>query len=362
MKVKIIKAELESRLRQLSAVVDKKNTALPALGFIRVTVTDGKVALTARATDAALRVTTKAEADSDGAMLLPVDKLSAIIGSLPQPEIIFEATTQEHVTLKCGRYSAKLNSLPVEAFPIDHDMPEANLVDAIGLAGLQSVFKKVDFVVPQSDGRSSVSVGLMHSTGDQLRVVGTDGNCLAVAHMDFQAVPFTLNLPKLAFSRVQDLPCPDGTRLSIGETELAFFFQTENELLIIHKSSGDFPPYEKILPANHGTTITTAREILDSAISRALPLKSDDEIKTLAFQIHENGKVLLIKAAGQTGLGSTDEIDIEASGPAAKFSINGEILQKFLSSATDTINIRTTATVLDILSGPFFRFVIALEQ
>ena len=361
MKVQIQKSELEARLRQLSAVTDKKN-AIPALSYIRLKAANGAITMTGRDTGAALIVPAKATVleDQNGAMLLPVGMISAIIASLPQPEVFLESTP-EHVTLKCGRYTAKLTSLPAEAYPADHDTPDANLVDGLGLAGLQAIIKKIDFSVPKSDGRSSVSVGLLHATGTELRAVGTDGNCLAIAQTQLEGQPFTLALPKEAFSLIQNLPCVDGSKISIGMTDVAYFFQTESALLIVHKSSGDFPPYERILPTKHSTAITIGREIFEQAISRAMPFVSD-ETKSLAFKSEENGKLLSIKAAAVTGLGSTDDVDVESNGPAATFVANGEALEAFIKSATDTVVIRTTSQSLDILSGPFFRFVLALEQ
>lgn len=353
MKVKIAVKDLSERLSQLGAVVDNKAT-IPSYSMVKLEVVGEKATVTGTGPQGTFRAAIKAEASEDGAMLLPTKRLQEILPYLPEDSATF-TTHESKIKVTSGRYKADLLTLPVENFQAAIDVPE-NHTAILGLPGLKALVEKVLFAVPPNDGKYVVSVALLDSDGKEIRMVATDGFRLVIAAQPGDAGVFQLQLPKSALDLLSDL---NGDTVKVSESDSSFVFQTDLESLFVTKTSGAFPPYQKVLPTSHKTEFAIAAGPFTRAILRTAAL-ADEETQAVAFSLAANGEALVLKSASHASGFASDEVDVKSTGAAASFALNTKMLLPFLEKAGGdlTVRIKEADTVVDFHAGPSYRFVI----
>ncbi len=359
MKVAIGVEEFKAKLNQVRAVVDGKSP-IPVLGCVRVQAKGGVLTLTGNDLTASLEVRVNAKADGDGTILLPASRLAQLIGSLAvsELELSFDPAT-EKVVLKAGKYRADFISPKIDTFPQPDALPVDVPTFTIGLPTLKQLVDRTIFCVPESDGKYIVSVALLESTGEVVRMVGTDGFKLAIAEGPSNAGQFKYHLPKTAMTLIRDL---SGESVVVTESDSAFFFSTATETLVVRKVAGDFVPYQRILPTVHKTEILIQTASLQGALDRTLPL-ADLEEPRIEFSVAANASALVIKAASSEAGFAADDIEAKVSGEAAEVMLNADHLSAFLSEAGKcetplVVRIKEANTVVDFIVGTDYRFLI----
>lgn len=355
MKVKFNTEELKKVLSKLAAVVAKKAT-LPVFGYVRLFAVPAagglgfRVGITGVDVDATLTVGfTKAEPDGPLDVLLPFTKLLDIVSAVTSPEVTIEADGETKARIKDGKkYTGEMKPRPLGEWPQILERPETSKA-IVGLAGLKDQISKVEFAVPNNDGKHTVSVSKLESTAAGLKFVATDGFGLAISTMPANYGDWTLVLPKPALELVSKL---EGGQLTISETEGGFYFDTDLETLTVSRSHGEFPNYSGIIPATYKTKITVDKDALVLAIKRSKAL-ADAEKPVIVFSVAENGKEISLKAAMLETIAegtafrqmADDELEATVEGPAVDFSLNVHMTMPFLDKATGPIVIQVTNNV-----------------
>lgn len=372
--VKLDTKTLETRLKQLQAVVDSRAT-ISAYSHVLLTVAGGVATFRANnPTIGMFESSAKSEGD-DGTLLLPSKRLGEIVPNLEaakSPVTTFETdgTTDGEgnstVTIKCGKYKAALRARPANEFPAVFDRP-TEVITTLGLPGFLALIEKVAFSVPESNGKYTVAVALLDFKADEIRLVGTDGFRLTVASQvgtvrtPIGEIPTALSIPKTALNLLHLLT---GTTFTLSETENALFFQTDTETLAALKVSGQFPPYERVFPtATPVTTITLNRDALAFAIGRAKPV-ADDELPNIVFSLTPTGTEvtpLIIHSTSKAAGMANDAIDVKAQGAPQELTFNAAFLMPFIDHAGPEITIRIIAPGVptEFNCGPTYRFFLA---
>jgi DNA polymerase-3 subunit beta len=140
--------------------------------------------------------------------------------------------------------------------------------------------------------------------------------------------------------------------------ETGFIFTTEREVLTINKTSGQFPPYERILPPDYKTSFTIDAEALLASLNRLAPL-TDDENPVVVFNLTDGATVLRLTAANaaanSTGTDSAeDEVDLVApvAGSTVAFALKYTLLSDYLTRTKGGIFVKATdgTKLVDFLS------------
>lgn len=372
LQVKLETKVLGERLKQLQAVVDNDAT-ISAYTHVLLTAAGGVATLRAYSpTIGMFEAKVKAEHNESGALLLPTKKLVEISGYLLSETVtLTDGKTEDdgssNVIVRCGNYKSDLRARPSTEFKDTLERPTAPLV-TLGLPGLKELLERVKIAVPDSNGKHTSSVGLLDFKEGELAAVGTDGWKLALAILPgtFRTpdgkVPPALSVPKAAFNLISQL---SGGTVTISDTETAFFFQTDTEILATLKVQGTFPPYQRVIPtAKPVTVFTVTKDVFEYALGRALPV-SEEESQNLVFNIPaqagESRPTPLIIRAKSDKVGMTnDTVDAEASGAPQEFTLRGDYLKEFVERAGDKVQgeILAPNAIMTFLSGPNYRFYI----
>jgi DNA polymerase-3 subunit beta len=362
MKVVVAVEELKKKLNQVRAVVDTKST-IPVLGFVRVEAKEGKLRITGNDLSASLSVELNGKVEGEGALLLPAAPTAQVLGLLTTPEVTLSNVDSEtgpytHVVFDAGKeYNATFKTPKPDAFPEPDAVPTEIPIILIGVSTLQQLIERVIFCVPEADGKTNISVGLLESDGQRLRAVGTDGFKLAIAEADGPNEVFQFNLPKTAMTLLRGI---SGDKVSISESDTAFFFITESETLIVRKVHGQFPPYQRILPSEHKTEVTLSAKAFQDSLSLTLPIANPEEPR-VQFTTAENS-IILAATSDEIGSGQTS-VPATFSGAPADIILNADFLFSFLKEASNienplTVRVQASDKIVDFHAGPDYRFLI----
>lgn len=355
MKFKSTVKELEAKLQHVAAIVDAKAT-IPVYQHVRLLVQGGKTTLTGRAPYATLEVQVTNDAPEDGAILLPAKKLQQILPNLPDANITLELVNDK-ITLRSGRYKGELVTLPADTFEGNPEVPEFDK-KTLGLPGLKDLIAATIFAVPSDGDKYTVKVGLLESTGKEVRIVGTNGLHLVLSSYPGIAGEFKLIWPRTAMELVQDL---SGDTVVISETESAFVFQTATETLFVNKVSGEFPPYERLLPSKHATEIAVPKAVFQSAIARVQPF-ADEEVPAIVFSVAKDGTALALKARSNATGFADDTIEVTTTGVGQEIILNAKLLTDFVEKASGEtallIRVNDERQPVDFISGANYRMLV----
>lgn len=370
MKVRFSLKDLQARLDQLSHLSGKGGT--PIYSYVRLVVNGPMAVMTAIAIGSSLDVVIPVkESIENGSVLLPLKTVQEILPSLPVEDVTISAAP-DRTLLKGGSYTATLVTLPVDDFDKQCTEPDSyKTIATLGLPGLKALIERVVFAVPKVDGKYTVVTALVHSVAKQLRLVATDGHRMAIAKQNSDAgSEFTIQLPKTALELTAILS--GGSTVTVGESDGSFQFTTTGddptarpvERLVVHKTAGTFPPYEKVLPAD--TTFKTRLMLAQSAflfaLNQQLPLADKDGAFAITFAYAADSKVLSLKAENPAlGFAFNDSIDVTGSGPAFEFRINGSHLKDFVERAEGEIqiNVASSASPIDFRNADIYEYLLA---
>ena len=326
MKVNCNKIALQEALTLVTSVVPGR-TPKPILQCLRITADENTVKLCA--TDLEVGVTyrvTQVEIEQPGEVVLPADKIAAIVRESVDEVISLEATeatchitgADSHFTIyghDAGQYPA------VPGF-------EGTGEITIALAKLQQGIDHCLFAVAKESSRYAINGVLWIIDGKKLFLIGTDGRRLARSRVDMLSAPARKDLP--------DVIVPAKTmalldRITGSEEQTAEVSFVDNQIIlrcgnVVISSNlveGNFPKYEDIIPTDHDKKLTLPTQPALSAVRRASLLTNEDS-KGIKIAIEKNS-IVFTSRAPETGDAEVD-LAIEYTGEPIEIGFNPQFL------------------------------------
>lgn len=250
MKITADRDPLLDALQAASRALSTRST-LPSLGGIMLVAEDDRTV--ARATDMELGLTVEldAEAEGEGALLLPGRLLTDVMRSLPPGKVtIAERGEERDVELTAGTARFHLRVMPTEDFP----RLAAFEGDAITMpaTALAETVERVARAASRDEVRPILTGILVRVEGSTLTMVATDSYRLSVKHTELQAAPassFEANVPARALRELARIVAQTG----VAEVEIALpgsqiVFRAGPYVLSSRLIEGQFPSYRQLLP------------------------------------------------------------------------------------------------------------------
>ena len=309
-----------------------RNALLEAAeGFLTTTCTNLELTLVARAE--LIDITT------EGSVTAPAKLLQGISASLRGGSNIELELDRNQLSVKCGRYSGSLETLPPEDFP---RLDPGNGADGVVMksAVLAKMLSETHFSMAQSDPRYYLNGMLIEISEGSLRLVATDGHrlscsetaeCKAAGDSDASKGIIPRNSinalrPLLAFSEDVELAMGDNqVRFGLGDRHMT------SKLI-----EGRYPEYRRVIPERQEKPLLANREALESALSRvALVAREsrgvrDQRIPLVSVLVKEN--LVGISTEGGQGAQAQDELGASYHGPEIKVGFNAIYLTDALRS------------------------------
>jgi DNA polymerase-3 subunit beta len=142
-------------------------------------------------------------------------------------------------------------------------------------------------------------------------------------------------LPRKAMSEILKLANeaePDA-KLKFAGDDNHLFFELGERLLISRKLTGNFPDFERVLPKEHGQSVTLSRDELRSAIERVSQF-SDERSRAIRLQFTK-GEVKVYSSLSETGE-SEETLSSDYAGPDMEIGFNAQYMVDFLRAVPES--------------------------
>jgi DNA polymerase III subunit beta len=306
MKVTIERAALLKALAHAQSVVERRNT-IPILANVRLSAADGKLSLTATDLDLSIVEDAPAIVATGGATTASAHMLYDIARKLPEgAQVELDSLAKDgQLTMRAGRSTFTLASLPVEEFPVLSG-GESGHTFKVAARDLRSLIDRARFAISTEETRYYLNGIYLHEAENEgvavLRAVATDGHRLARVEIPLPdgapGMPGVI-VPRKTISEVRKLldDAADDVEVSVSPTKIRFSIgpvELTSKLI-----DGTFPDYQRVIPQGNDKTLAVDcqafREAVDRVAtisvekSRAVKLSIDDNIMTLSASSADSG-------------------------------------------------------------------------
>jgi len=341
-------------------------STLPILANVLLQVDDTSLTLTATDLDVGIRCQFPlAPPVERGAVALPARKLTTIIRELPDDSVVLEAKKNHTATVNCGTSSFRIPGLPAEDFPI---LPEPEYADRVALpqAALKALIHRTAHAMSMEETRFILNGALFATQKHELTMVATDGRRLAVATTPITTAPKAALQAVIPAKTVRELSrllqaeeLEDVMIAPLKDAQLAFTFGATT--VITRLIEGQFPQYEKVIPAPAKQTFTGSRQALINAVRRA-SLMTAATSQAVVFEL-SSGRLVVSKESPELG-SAREELPVTYTGETMTVAFNPEFWLDVLK-ALDVEEIRVEVAGPDrpaVIRRPGFTYVVLPMQ
>lgn len=341
MKFSILQQDLWPALQSVARSCGVRSQ-LPVLGNILLQTEAGRLKLSATNLEIGVIKSVKAEITEEGEVTIPAKILVEVVANLPAEKIEFTATADQ-IEISTPSFSSKISGIPATEFPtIPLTGKEAVIINP---AVLVKSLPQVVFAAAEGDGRPILTGILTEIKDKKLQLVATDGYRLAHKTVAIEEdVNFKALVPRKTLEEVMRLISEEETdqvQISVSDDGNQMIFRFGNTQLSSRLIEGQFPAWEKIIPAESKTRIILERsEVLKAVKLASVFARSEANIVRLQ---NGAGKIVLTSEAKELG-SQKNEVDAEGEGEEIPIAFNTRFLQDALSA------VNTSQVILE-LSG-----------
>jgi len=313
MKFKAERATLLKALAHIQSVAEKRNT-IPILANALITAQQGKLTFTATDMEIAIVEEIAAEVIRDGATTAPAATLYEIVRKLPEgAELEFEMAKEgAQLTLRAGRYSTSLVTLPTDDFPsmTAGQLPHQFAVSGLALRGL---IDRTRFAISTEETRYYLNGIYLHAAeGDQgpvLRAVATDGHRLARVEEpipDGAAGMPGVIIPRKTVAELRKLLDEESGDVAIGLSDTRIQFKAGTITLTSKLIDGTFPEYERVIPKDNDKVLRVGKKDFSDAVARVAAISSE---RSRPVKMALDRDLLTLSAASPEQGTASEELD-----------------------------------------------------
>ncbi len=268
----------------------------------------------------------------EGAVTVPGRVFNEIVASLPEEEVSLESPEPGQLAIRCGKSSYLVRGLPPDDFQfLPEIMPQAEF--ALPEGALHTILTQTVFACSDDETRPILTGALFFIRPDLLTVVATDTYRLAVRTLSAE-ISVAEERKVIVSARVlhellrilrEDSEEPVQVRVS----ERLIEFQLRDVKLASRLIEGEFPNYEKVIPADPDKRLLVRVDALERALRRALIVARQDSNRVV---LHAREGVLQITAVSPD-LGSVEEeVEMQLTGEPIDIAFNARYLMEMLEA------------------------------
>jgi DNA polymerase-3 subunit beta len=327
--------DLLEELTYTQGVVERKTT-IPILSHLLCEAKGNRVTITATDLELSIRTSCEAKVKKEGAGTIPAKKLLELVRLLPEGEIKFKLLENHWVQIVSDRKTYKMVGMSKDNFPALPAFPHALV--KLPAKELARLIAKTTFAISPEESRYTLNGALLVLKPDSLTMVATDGHRLAMAETDhkLEGLPAEVRVlvPKKAMTEVQRLTADSGddAQIEFAQDESHLFFQIGGRLLTSRKLTGQFPPYEAVLPRETNKSVVLERNELQDALRRVSQL-ADQRSHAVKFMLAKEG--IEISASSPEYGEAKEAIEKEYTGEPIAIGFNAQYLLEFLAAAAE---------------------------
>lgn len=325
--------QLLAPLQSVCGIVEKRHT-LPILSNVLLELDQGRLTLLATDIEIQIRTETAGSGKDKAALTVGARKMQDILRSLPESAEVSLSYEDKRLQLKAGKSRFNLQTLPAEDFPRMAAGDGARTELKLTQKQFKRLISLVQYAMAQQDIRYYLNGLLVVVSGNEMRVVATDGHRLAFAA---EALPTDMGrieviLPRKTILELSRQLADNDEALDIILTPSQAQFRFGNIELISKLIDGKFPDYERVIPQHHTKAIKLSRDILLHSLQRAAIL-TNEKFRGVRLVLSPGSLKILSTNAEQEE--AQEEIEIDYQGENLDVGFNVNYLQDVLTNLAD---------------------------
>ncbi|MGC8804745.1 MAG: DNA polymerase III subunit beta, partial [Candidatus Ratteibacteria bacterium] len=329
--------EIVIEKQKLLDALDKISKILPSKPVITTTggiLLDGKkdgIALTATDLQLTIKIFVEATVKDKGIILIPGKNFISLIKKIPEESI--KITTRENsMIVENKSFQYKFLLMDAEDYPKlpaekEQTSESGDLV--ISSSILFDMIKKTSYCINPDEPRIYFRGVLMEKKEGTLNMVATDTRRLSLIRKEIQGQGQVKIILPLRLIDVFPVIFKDG-EVSMSFSKNQITLKSDRTTLISQLLEGEFPDYEKVIPASNrtGTAIIKTEPLLSSL--ERLSLMSSESVSSVKMNFRKNLLVLNIESP-ESGSGE-EKINMDYSGAENTIVFNPEYIIQFLKT------------------------------
>lgn len=320
MKINLSRDTLLKPLQHVTGVIERRQNS-PVLSNLLVKIDNGTMQLTGTDLEVEMQATTPVDATGTNEITIPARKFMDICRTLPEGAQLDLQIEANKITIRSGRSRFTLATLPAQEFPQSEALnPQQEIT--LSQARLKKLIDQTQFAMAQQDVRYYLNGLLFEITPEYIRTVTTDGHRLAFAEITEKLAineSRQVIIPRKGVGELSKLlEDSDATvRVQLSDNHIKI---TLPDVIFISKLiDGKFPDYNQVIPQGHTNILTSSREALRQALSRASVL-SNEKYRGMRLTLSSNNLKATIHNPEQEE--AEEELEVNYSGDEFEIGFN----------------------------------------
>jgi len=302
-------------------------SSLPILTHVRIAAKDGKVSMMATDLEMWMEHTLPGVGiTEDGAATAPARNFTELLAAMPDADVsvtVEDETNTLH--LRCLKANYKLLGLSADEFPLLPQVKEDSRF-VMDRETLRDAIKQTIFATSTDETRAILTGVLVVFQGDSLRLVATDTHRLAVRDCPVKEGSGSASaiVPSRAMNELLRIIGNEEGEVVVTLSGNQIQFQIENgkgdekadgskTTLISRLIDGQFPNYERVIPAQATKTLTVERAPLAAAVKRASIVARDSASRVVLRTTEDGDKLTITAESGSVG-NAYEEVEVAREG------------------------------------------------
>ena len=314
-------------------------SSLPILTHVRIAAKDGKVSMMATDLEMWMEHTLPGIGiTEDGSATAPARNFTELLAALPDADVSLTVEDETNTLhLRCMKANYKLLGLSADEFPLLPQVKEDSRF-VMDRETLRDAIKQTIFATSTDETRAILTGVLVVFQGDSLKLVATDTHRLAVRDCPVKEGSGSASaiVPSRAMNELLRIIGNDEGEVVVTLSGNQIQFQIENgktegkgddrgdsgskTTLISRLIDGQFPNYERVIPAQATKTLTVERAPLAAAVKRA-SIVARDSASRVVLRTTEDGDKRTITAESGSGGNAYEEVEVAREGDASPVEI-----------------------------------------
>lgn len=354
MKVSAIRKDLQEGVSTVSHAVSQRSS-MAILQNILIATRDNGIHLTASDLEMSIECVVPCTVEQEGQITIPSKTANEVLNTWPDGTLNLESDLSFSTRLTAERSEYKLLGRDPDEYPALTTQAEGTTL-TVSAETLKEMIKQTSFAVASDDTRPILAGELLEYDGVTFRLVATDTHRMAVrsAIIGTNAIDDVVSavVPARALNELMRI-ISDYTgevAITLSTTQICFTL-TESPKQVIMTArliEGQFPSYQRIIPANCTRKLTMETASLLSKCKRVNIVSRDDMNRVT---LSTSGEYLMLEAQSPTSGRAHEEVDMVREGDDITLICNGRYL-------VDLLNVIDADGVQVELTEPLRPFVI----
>jgi DNA polymerase III subunit beta len=330
MLVTLLQENLQTSLNYLQRAIPTK-PQLPILSALLLEITTTNCVLSATDLYLGIKATIPITSDGSYTIIVPGKQFKEIISSL-NPGTVTLRYEKSTLSISSGKTKASLQCFVNEEYP---PFPVVEGSDfSFSKEQLKVIETHIAFSSSSDQTRPILTTILFEFLGKTMKAVATDGFRLAVMEIENISSSYegSLLIPARAIveiSRIMDQLQVDTLTFIVSQELKQVLFKVGSVEIYVRLITGEYPPYEKILPTNFSTEVSFDRKELLETVKQAMIFARDSSNIIQVFLTKE--KVYVQASSSSLGSFERELEQVSFSGDDGELAFNSKYLLDFLT-------------------------------